>query len=230
MVTNFNTDNSAILSDTIMSRIGTNKASEIIVAKTPMGLSVINTFKNDTITNIPKSFFGGNLNVHTAVNISPKNEIWGSISFQEGFTTNRGLFHIDTDNTLTIYDSTDSPQMKKGIVDFLFRDEQICMAVGAGILVMDFNTSIAEPSNQTLKAHVFPNPASAVLNVAINTQIFDPTTIKLYNHVGNLVYQETTKQQLFALPINQLKQGVYVINITAKNLTPYRQKVLILNP
>jgi hypothetical protein len=233
----FTTANSALLSDSVLG-IGTNKLNKQVVVTTVQGLSLIQTDKQDTMINIPIDEFEGDFYIKGyefksyEISISSNNHIWGFISYNGEPTNNpnSGTFHLDPNNNVTYYDSLSHIKLKYGAKEIVTDNKNVWIIAGEGILVMDFNTSIAETSNKTLKAHVFPNPASDVLNVAINTQIFKPTTIKLYNHVGKLVYQETTKQQLFALPINQLKQGVYVINITAKNLTPYRQKVLILNP
>jgi hypothetical protein len=85
-------------------------------------------------------------------------------------------------------------------------------------------TSIFEaPQVQSL--HVYPNPASDILTVALESD--QPALLMLFNSQGQLVRQVNTRaQQTLELDVNQLPTGMYFIR-ALQNKTIYTQKVKI---
>jgi hypothetical protein len=83
------------------------------------------------------------------------------------------------------------------------------------------NTSTA-PNMQ-----VYPNPASAVVNFAVNSHAGDQVSVKIYNLAGVLV--AARDQQVAAglsqqsIAVSNLKTGSYILQVTGKKGTQFTQ-------
>jgi hypothetical protein len=75
-------------------------------------------------------------------------------------------------------------------------------------------TSIGEDISG--KIQVYPNPASSRLNIKSPAEIYD---VKVYNHVGQLVYDYAVSSKIVYLNTSQLNSGLYHVRIeTAKGI------------
>lgn len=60
---------------------------------------------------------------------------------------------------------------------------------------------------------VFPNPASDILNVAL-PDTDENFTISLYNPIGQLIYENTTRNTLLQVDVSLLADGLYLIRVS----------------
>ena len=81
--------------------------------------------------------------------------------------------------------------------------------------------------NVSTKMQVYPNPASAVVNFAVNSNTAGQMTVQIYNLGGVLV---TAREQAIAaglsqqsIAISNLKAGSYILKITGKAGLQYTQ-------
>lgn len=74
---------------------------------------------------------------------------------------------------------------------------------------MTFPTNINEVSEKTLVS-VYPNPASLVLNIAVNA---DRVYVEIYDVIGNKVFAGDVNKGIDRINISDLKSGVYVLKV-----------------
>ena len=75
---------------------------------------------------------------------------------------------------------------------------------------------------------VFPNPSTGVFNISSKTTAIENFNIKVYNLVGEVVYNEnTTNTTNTSIDLSQLPVGTYVLNIETSNGT-YREKISLV--
>lgn len=76
--------------------------------------------------------------------------------------------------------------------------------------------SINELANQ-IDVTLFPNPASSIISLQLNSKINDEATIVIYNALGSLVKQETTEvtkgNQTVKINIEALNTGLFIIQL-----------------
>ncbi len=78
-------------------------------------------------------------------------------------------------------------------------------------LVRDANLSLPEP-NQLDGLKVFPNPTRNVVNISVENNVINE--IKIYDHLGKLVYDEHgLNQPKKHINIAHLQAGIYIVNI-----------------
>jgi hypothetical protein len=67
---------------------------------------------------------------------------------------------------------------------------------------------------------MWPNPAQKELNLTVNNP-HQPLTVYLYNHNGQLVFEETYKYQMPCVRINisHFKNGMYTLRVTSSHKT-----------
>jgi len=74
----------------------------------------------------------------------------------------------------------------------------------------------------TISASVFPNPASTSASLKLEgesaSSIEDDLTLNLYDLNGKLVMQQAIKTVITTIPMDQLTNGVYVLQVTRKNI------------
>ncbi len=77
------------------------------------------------------------------------------------------------------------------------------------------------------KLNVYPNPAQDILNVEVNETFAQPSTIKLVNTLGQVVYSTTSQEQLTQINTSKLSNGVYTLLIS--NGAGTKTKKVIIN-
>jgi hypothetical protein len=89
------------------------------------------------------------------------------------------------------------------------------------ILNKSLITSVTE--NKENFVQVYPNPASERVTVSSINDV----TVKIYDEIGKLVYSDNHLKTNHLLPVNFLGQGLYIIEITDKNGTSRKEKLII---
>ena len=86
------------------------------------------------------------------------------------------------------------------------------------------NTS--EFNKQAVK--LYPNPAHEFVNIRIDETSLKPDFIKIINLAGKIVFQDkmNPEDKEFQIPIN-LKQGIYIVQIGAGDVTLFTQKLVV---
>jgi C1A family cysteine protease len=77
--------------------------------------------------------------------------------------------------------------------------------------VINHNPTSVSNLDQSYSIRVFPNPGSGVFTFA---DLANENTIEIYDFVGKLVYQTTSKNTSVAVDLKEKSQGVYTYKIT----------------
>lgn len=103
------------------------------------------------------------------------------------------------------------------------RDEEVLFA-DFGVEELDATVSIEAPAFQYEDIHIFPNPVSHSCNLSdYANKNFD--AIRIYDSQGRLVLSQAIDSQ--NIPVSQLGQGVYVVELSARGVVAKPIKVLI---
>jgi hypothetical protein len=97
---------------------------------------------------------------------------------------------------------------------------------------MDINCTscvgVAE-KEQAQAVTVYPNPATSIMNITVNTGSSELLNVKLMNALGTVVYSEkvsTTGKLNHTVNVSKLSEGMYFLNVEGKNLQ-YSQKITV---
>jgi hypothetical protein len=76
---------------------------------------------------------------------------------------------------------------------------------------------------------VYPNPASKLINININSSGNGLYRIRLYNHIGQLIKQQSTKvsNQVIKMQVGDMPDGIYQLEVFKDGLKLESHKVLI---
>ena len=77
------------------------------------------------------------------------------------------------------------------------------------------SVSIAEVNHHIMDASIYPNPVNDEVNVALNNEFIDHTTIAVINTVGKVVLSKHVNASITPLNLSNLATGVYYIKITS---------------
>lgn len=92
-----------------------------------------------------------------------------------------------------------------------------CVDTDSISVVVSLANSMAEgDGNKTNTLIVYPNPADKILNVAINYDITDDTTVVIYNSLGQKQYELSVREKNYKLDITDKAPGVYFIQLLNK--------------
>ena len=64
---------------------------------------------------------------------------------------------------------------------------------------------------------VYPNPASSIINVKMNTTFINNAKIELYDATGKLITQQKVVNEYSSLNINGLANGIYTVRVITDN-------------
>ncbi|MBP1672344.1 MAG: cell surface protein [Bacteroidetes bacterium] len=77
---------------------------------------------------------------------------------------------------------------------------------------------------------IYPNPASDVLKIAINSKDDQPALIKIIDTFGKTIIQDnvhiSTGENLFEMNVTTLTSGIYIVNITSENGNQINKKLI----
>lgn len=76
-------------------------------------------------------------------------------------------------------------------------------------VILGINDFVENPSFS-----VFPNPTNGLVTVMTKQNTFLPTTITVYNNIGQAIETQQTNEQIIQLHFDSYKSGIYLINIT----------------
>lgn len=75
---------------------------------------------------------------------------------------------------------------------------------------------------------LYPNPASDLINVRFSNQSGHNHLLEIVSLVGNVIYSETTRNNVFQKEISQYPQGVYLMRLTNEvNGNSFTRKLVI---
>jgi len=113
-------------------------------------------------------------------------------------------------------------------VTYSFTNENDCTVEVMQVLEVDACTGIEETQNTV--AQVFPNPTNGKLNVEFNAGLLNQASVKIYNSLGHLVYEQKSislsadrKQEI---DLGGQAEGIYLIHIQQGETSQYQRIVL----
>jgi len=83
-------------------------------------------------------------------------------------------------------------------------------------------TDVEDPVQSSARIRIYPNPACEQINIESPEDIF---SLKLYNLDGQLVKQQNVYERNVAFPLNQLPQGMYILQINTRQ-NSHSEKIL----
>lgn len=86
-------------------------------------------------------------------------------------------------------------------------------------------SDVAEHDNNRLLT-IFPNPASDIITLNIDTKNNSALTMDIYTITGELVRAETLKQNQQQVTISDLSNGIYLVSIKSNELTETKKLVI----
>jgi hypothetical protein len=131
-----------------------------------------------------------------------------------------GLVMCDNNANMTTYNYVDG-RLMSGSNFYRLREVDNDGVVRYSKIISLDNTSVAA------KMQVYPNPASGIVNFAVNSHSGDQVSVKIYNLAGVLVAardQEVAaglSQQSIA--VSNLKTGSYILKVTGKQGMQFTQ-------
>lgn len=154
--------------------------------------------------------------------------------FGEGYSLNAGSA-IDP-NTMTYYyntgaflvgaslyngqqNSIDSVQFADGSYFDLMRNFDNCLAIN--IIRTNNSTGITEINQD--KISIAPNPASSEISI-ISEEMF--SQINIYSTQGNIVYTEHLNANESTISINELNEGLYIVQIRLSNGKTINKRII----
>lgn len=90
----------------------------------------------------------------------------------------------------------------------------------------DLITSLPELNDKKVFFNLFPNPASDIVTLEINKTSNEKLISNIYSNTGVLVRTEILKQNQQQFNINDLSNGIYMVEIKSKGLIE-KQKLII---
>jgi hypothetical protein len=119
----------------------------------------------------------------------------------------------------------------------ILRAQTLQFATPIGVMLQSLanGTLPAEPNDPTQtgygidKIQLYPNPSSDVVYLSITFQQQEPVHLQLYNLLGQTVWSvnlDKTQRVETTIPVQQLANGVYLLQITAGNTIDERKIVV----
>jgi|GEM_PF-1150552 len=77
---------------------------------------------------------------------------------------------------------------------------------------------------------LFPNPASNILEVALNNNIHEYIEVKIFDDLGTLILSQNTSFNLrtISVDVSSLSEGIYFLNLTSDNKKQFYRKFIII--
>ena len=91
-----------------------------------------------------------------------------------------------------------------------------------------FPESFFNTNNEVIKAVIFPNPSTDIMNVVLEDENIENYTIDLLTSDGHAIFVNQPLEKHQALAITQLQEGFYFIRITNLNGDTVVKKILKL--
>jgi hypothetical protein len=232
--------------------IGVDMYSGAVYSNTPMQLPINTYFDNFTYSCADTALYGlVRSNYYNPVvpfpldsstvrlgKINPTTGVVTILSsaalFGEGYSLNAGSA-IDP-NTMTYYYSTgtyivgaslyngqqnsiDSIQFADGSYFDLMRNFDNCLAIN--IIRTNNSTGVSEINQDNIS--IAPNPASSEISIK-SEEMFSQITI--YSTQGNIVYTEQLNANESTISINELNEGLYIVQIRLSNGKTINKRII----
>lgn len=130
--------------------------------------------------------------------------------------------------------SNDSLFLQMGISNLNQEDFKILIAGQSGTgtpvtreLVLPVSQPTAYVYTENEKISVFPNPVSNNLTIQVPTDSDELVNIKMINLTGQLILQEDVYGSKIHLNLEELREGIYLLDIRSKNLHVIRKVVKV---
>ena len=100
-------------------------------------------------------------------------------------------------------------------INYNYTDANTCSATASQSVNVSLCTGILELNSESIS--IYPNPASNMINVKMNTTLINNATLELYDATGKLIAQQKVVNEYSALNISGLANGIYTVRIIIDN-------------
>lgn len=100
-------------------------------------------------------------------------------------------------------------------INYNYTDANTCSASASQSVDVSLCTGTLELSNESVS--IYPNPASNMINVKMNTILINNATLELYDATGKLITQQKVVNDYSSLNLNGLANGIYTVRIITDN-------------
>jgi hypothetical protein len=101
------------------------------------------------------------------------------------------------------------------IVNYNYTAANTCSATASQSVNVNLCTGIVELNSESIS--IYPNPASNMINVKMNTTLINNATLELYDATGKLIMQQKVVNEYSALNISGFANGIYTMRIITDN-------------
>lgn len=147
------------------------------------------------------------------------------VEIQGCYTANGGEQYItignfnSNANTDTLFVGSNDPNPGADRYAYYYIDD---------ITLIDQTTVGVNEQNMFNAIVVSPNPAKDILNIELDI-LHDTAEMKIYNHIGELVLNESITNQKTKININHLQSSIYYYQILVNNKVMKNDKLIIIN-
>lgn len=175
----------------------------------PAGITIDST----TITLPPEDSDYGKIKIYASGGSSLNNLLY-SIDKGENYYANNGLFDSVPEGRYTV----------------MVKDINGCAKEGNVINVLKATTDINKTPASTPNFKIYPNPSDGNFTVQLKNKLKKDFTIKVFNAVGEQVYQQfypTQADHVWAeVNLNHVNAGLYLVTVT-NDQTKYSKQIII---
>ena len=159
----------------------------------------------------PSAFVAPGETLQITAEVLPEDAIDNTVTWGVEYGT--GIAIIDENGLLT--------GLEDGTVTVIAKANDASGVEGTLEITVGDPTSIADPFAPRLM--VYPNPVRETMNI-VSDVIIDE--VRLINLMGQVVYSTTVNSKTFQLPVDDIKGGVYMIQIAAGNSTQIKRVII----
>ncbi len=163
------------------------------------------------ILSAPSAFVAPGETLQITAEVLPEDAIDKTVTWEVEYGT--GIAIIDENGLLT--------GIQEGTVTVIAKANDASGEEGTLEITVGDATSITDPFAPRLM--VYPNPVRETMNIVSDVVIDE---VRLINLIGQVVYSTTVNSKTFQLPVDDIKGGVYMIQIAAGNSTQIKRVII----
>ncbi len=182
----------------------------------------------------PNALVIGN-EVHLYYDVAQETSTWEQMAIQHAYSPNgitgfvedaQAIFHKN-DFTWTARDMrAPAVLIDSSHIKMWFAGDDIFNSGGWGIgyAYSNFTITDIESFSKTESTTIFPNPNNGIFEIKNSTKNLK---IKIYNILGEIIFQTTTSKQQQTIDISDKANGIYFVSTTSDNQIICNQKIII---
>ncbi len=101
---------------------------------------------------------------------------------------------------------------------------------GRGLFTCEYNLDIYTGLNESelvSEIKLFPNPATDIVNIQINSNLYNSFDIQIFDVTGRLIKEASSKQKTYSLDVSAFNSGTYFAVINSGSTTIAKQSFIV---